>query len=41
MVQYQLGERKKCIQSLKQAVEINPANRSAATYLEQIMEEKE
>jgi serine/threonine protein kinase len=41
MVQYQLGKREKCIQSLKQAVEINPANESAATYLKQIMEEKE
>jgi len=41
MVQYQLGERVKCVQSLKQAVEINPANESAATYLKQIMEEKE
>jgi serine/threonine protein kinase/Flp pilus assembly protein TadD len=41
MVQYQLGERKKCIQSLKQAIEINPANESAATYLKQIKAEKE
>jgi tetratricopeptide (TPR) repeat protein len=41
MVQYQLGERKKCIQSLKQAIEINPANESAATYLKQLLEAKE
>jgi serine/threonine protein kinase/Flp pilus assembly protein TadD len=41
MVQYQLGEREKCVQSLKRAVEINPANESAATYLKQIKEEKE
>jgi serine/threonine protein kinase len=41
MVQYQLGEREKCVHSLKRAIEINPANESAATYLKQIMEEKE
>ena len=41
MVQYQLGERQKCIQSLKQVIEVNPANESAASYLKQIMEEKE
>jgi tetratricopeptide (TPR) repeat protein len=41
MVQYQLGARRNCIQSLKQAIEINPANESAATYLKQILEEKE
>jgi hypothetical protein len=41
MVQYQLGARRNCIQSLKQAIEINPANEAAATYLKQILEEKE
>jgi serine/threonine protein kinase len=41
MVQYQLGDREKCVQSLRRAVEINPGNKSAATYLKQIMEEKE
>ena len=41
MVQYQLGERNQCIQSLKQAIEINPANESAATYLKQLLEAKE
>ena len=41
MVQYNLGARNRCIQSLKQAIEINPANDSAATFLRQIMEEKE
>lgn len=41
MVQYQLGERKKCVQSLRRAVETNPANESAATHLKQILEEKE
>jgi serine/threonine protein kinase len=40
-VQYELGARKRCIQSLKQAVKINPANESAANYLKQILEEKE
>jgi serine/threonine protein kinase/Flp pilus assembly protein TadD len=41
MVQDQLGERQACIQNLKQAIEINPANASAATYLKQIKEKKE
>jgi serine/threonine protein kinase len=41
MVQYNLGARNRCIQSLKQAIEINPANDSAATFLRQVMEEKE
>ena len=41
MVQYQLGARTRCIQSLKQAVKTNPANQSAETYLKQILEEKE
>ena len=41
VVQDQLGERDKCLKNLKQAMEINPANESAATYLEQLKEEKE
>jgi tetratricopeptide (TPR) repeat protein len=39
MVQVQLGERDKCINSLKQAIEINPANESALAYLKQLKEE--
>jgi serine/threonine protein kinase/TolA-binding protein len=39
MVQAQLGERDKCINSLKQAIEINPANESALAYLKQLKEE--
>ena len=41
VVQDQLGQRDKCLKNLKQAIEINPANESAATYLEQLKEEKE
>jgi len=41
MVQAQLGERDKCIKSLKQAIEINPANESALAYLKQLKEKKE
>jgi serine/threonine protein kinase/Flp pilus assembly protein TadD len=39
MVQAQLGERDKCLNSLKQAIEINPANESALAYLKQLKEE--
>ncbi len=38
MVQAQLGERDKCIKSLEQAIEINPANASALAYLKQLKE---
>jgi serine/threonine protein kinase len=38
MVQAQLGERDKCIKSLEQAIEINPANESALAYLKQLKE---
>ena len=41
MVQAQLGERNACIKSLKQAIEINPANQSAKAYLEQFKQQKE
>jgi hypothetical protein len=41
MVHEQLGERRQCLKSLKQAVEINPANASALAYLKQITEQKE
>ena len=41
MVQEQLGERRQCLKSLKQAVEINPGNASALAYLNQITEQKE
>ena len=38
MVQAQLGERAKCIKSLEQAIEINPANESALAYLKKLKE---
>ena len=38
MVQAQLGERDNGIKSLKQALEINPANESALAYLKQLKE---
>jgi serine/threonine protein kinase len=41
MVQAQLGERDNGIKSLKQALEINPANESALAYLKQLKEKKE
>ena len=41
LVQDQLGERNQCIENLKRAIEINPANTSAAELLKQIMEQKE
>jgi serine/threonine protein kinase/Flp pilus assembly protein TadD len=41
MVQEQLGERRQCVKNLKRAIDINPANTSAAALLEQIQQEKE
>ncbi|MGD8961457.1 MAG: protein kinase [Desulfobacterales bacterium] len=41
MVQEQLGERSQCVENLRRAIEINPANASAADFLEQITENKE
>ena len=41
MVHEQLGERRQCLKSLKQAIEINPANESAVAYLKQLTEQKE
>ena len=41
MVQEQLGERSQCVENLRRAIEINPANASAADFLEHIMENKE
>ena len=41
MVQAQLGEHDNCIKSLKQALEVNPANETALAYLKQLKEEKE
>ena len=38
MVQAQLGESAKCVKSLEQALEINPANESALAYLKQLKE---
>jgi len=41
MVQEQLGERRQCLKSLKQAIKINPDNASALAYLNQIKDQKE
>jgi serine/threonine protein kinase len=41
MVRDQLGERSQCIQNLKRAIKINPANTSAADLLAQITDDKE
>ncbi len=41
MVQDQLGERSQCIENLRRAIDINPANTLAADFLEQIMQDKE
>jgi len=41
MVQEQLGERRQCLKSLKQAIEVNPGNASAVALLNQISEQKE
>jgi len=41
MVQDQLGERRQCLNSLKQAIEINPENETAIAYLKQIQQQKE
>ena len=41
MVQAELGERENGIKSLKQALEINPANETALAFLEQLKQEKE
>ena len=41
MVQEQLGERRQCLKSLKQAIEINPDNAQAVAYLDQIKVQKE
>jgi serine/threonine protein kinase/Flp pilus assembly protein TadD len=41
MVQEQLGERRQCLKSLKQAIEVNPDNASAVALLNQISEQKE
>jgi len=41
IVQEQLGERRQCLKSLRQAIEINPANESAVAYLKQLTEQKE
>jgi serine/threonine protein kinase/Tfp pilus assembly protein PilF len=41
MVQEQLGEHSQCLKSLKQAIEINPDNTPAVTYLDQITKQKE
>ena len=41
MVQEQLGERRQCLKSLKQAIKINPENASALAYLNQIKDQKE
>ena len=41
MVQEQLGERRQCLKSLKQAIEINPDNAQAVAYLDQINVQKE
>lgn len=41
MVQEQLGERSQCVKNLRRAIDINPANTSAAALLKQITEDKE
>jgi len=41
MVQEQLGERRQSLESLEQAIKINPDNASALAYLNQITENKE
>ncbi len=41
MVQEQLGERSQCVKNLRRAIDINPANTSAAGLLEQIQQNKE
>jgi tetratricopeptide (TPR) repeat protein len=41
IVQQELGERNQCVQNLKRAIKINPANTSAADLLAQITEDKE
>jgi serine/threonine protein kinase/Tfp pilus assembly protein PilF len=41
MVQEQLGERRQCLKSLKQAIKINPDNASALAYLNQLKDQKE
>lgn len=41
MVQEQLGERSQSVKNLRRAIDINPANTSAAALLEQIQQEKE
>jgi serine/threonine protein kinase len=41
MVQAQIGQREQCIKSLKQAIDVNPANESALAYLKQLEENKE
>jgi len=41
IVQEQLGERRQCLKSLKQAIKINPDNASALAYLNQIKDQKE
>jgi tetratricopeptide (TPR) repeat protein len=41
VVQAQLGERSQCVQNLRRAIDINPANTSAAALLEQIQQDKE
>ena len=40
-MQNQLGEQRQCVKNLKRALDINPANTSAAELLAQIMEDKE
>ena len=41
MVQDQLGERSQCVENLRRAIDINPANTLAADFLTQITEDKE
>lgn len=41
MVQAELGEKDMCLQSLEQAIAINPENESARTYLQQLKGEAE
>ena len=41
LVQDELGERSQSIKNLRRALDINPANTSAAALLEQIQQDKE
>ena len=41
IVQEQLGDRSQCVKNLRRAIDLNPANTTAAALLEQLQENKE